>query len=57
MAARTNSDLLRNILTLIVIVIVAIGLEHCAGDLKTLVPLLIPGAIVAGILYLFRKLR
>jgi len=57
-AQMKNNDLLKNILILIVVALVAIVvLSIVLAILKTLVPLLVLGAIVAGLLYLFRKLR
>ena len=57
-AQMKNNDLLKNILILIVVVIVAIVILSIAlAILKMLAPLLVLGALVAGIGYLVRKIR
>lgn len=57
-AQMKNNDLLKNILILIIVAIGAIVILSIAlAILKTLVPLLVLGALVVGVLYLFRKIR
>lgn len=57
-ARMKDNDLVKNVMILFVVVLAAIVvLSIVLAILKALVPVLLLGAIVAGLVYLFRKMR
>ncbi len=57
-ARMKDNDLVKNVMILFVVVLAAIVvLSIVLAILKALVPVLVLGAMVAGLVYLFRKMR